>query len=184
MAHLWRCETVRLPLLNAPRWVNDISTPLENPYVGPCDKQTLESATEQFASWVLQGPLRLLAKEITDAEEIDKRHRSLVLLLTDAAELAIELFCADRYFILHGLDKFGLHKNIKQDRTYGLFTTTLTAHPSHVIEDGDDRLDGRPPVILIQPALVTCPGANSDPRLCHEQIIHPGLAVIEDREAN
>jgi hypothetical protein len=161
--------------------------PLNNtPFVGSCDKQTLESATEQFASWVLQGPLRLLANEITDAEEIDKRHKDLVSLLTDAAEMAIKLFCEDRYFILRGLEKSGLHKNIKlrELETCLSFSTTLMAHSSHRLGDEDDILDGRPPVILIQPALIASRGANSDSRLSNERIIFPGLALIEDREAN
>ena len=158
--------------------------PLDNtPFVGPCDKQTLESATEQFASWVVQGPLRLLENEITDAKEIDERHEALVSLLTNAAEMAIGLFCEDRHFILHGLEKSGLHKNIRE--IWFRFSSTLMAHSSNGLGDKDDRLDGQPPVILIQPALIARRGANSDPRLSNaEVIIHPGLALIEDREAN
>ena len=188
-AHLWRCETLRLPLLNSGSFkhvlMNDhYALPLDNtPISGLCDKQTLESATEQFASWVLQGPLRLLANEITDAKEIDKRHKDLVSLLTTAAELATKLFCEDRYFILHGLEKSGLHKNIIE--IWFRVSTTLMAHSSHGLGYKDDRLDGRPPVILIQPALIARRGGNSDPRLSNaEVIIRPGLALIEDREAN
>jgi hypothetical protein len=163
-AHVWRRETVRLP------------------FVGAGDKQTRESAIEQFASWVLQGPLRLLAEEITDAEKTRERHRALVSLITDAAEFAIKLFCNDAHFILHGLEKSGLYKHIREDKSS--LSTTLTAHHSHRLGDEDDRLDDRPPVILIEPALVMCRGANLDVEIPDELIVQPGVAVIEDREAN
>jgi hypothetical protein len=159
-AHEWRRETVRLL------------------FVEVCDKQTRESAIEQFASWILQGPLRFLAEEITDAEKTCERHRALVSLITDAAEFAIKLFCNEAHFILHGLEKSGLYKHIREDKPS--LSTTLTAHHSHRLGDEDDRLDGRPPVILIEPALVMCPGANLRLEI-PELIVQPGVAVIEDR---
>lgn len=157
-AHRWRCETVRLQLANR---------------VGACDEQTRKSAIERFASWVLQGPLGLLAREITDAEEIRERHQVLVWILTDAAELTMKLFCSYSDFGLHGLEKPGTSTG--DENTY------IKAHQSHRPEEAGDRLKGRPPVILIQPALVMRRGADRDLQ-ADELLLCPGLAMIEDRE--
>ena len=73
------------------------------------------------------------------------------------------------------------YKYVKDDR-FPFSTTLTTLHLQ--CADEDDRLDGRPPVILIQPALVMCRGAISDPRLADELIMKRGLALIEDRVAN
>ncbi|OXV11596.1 hypothetical protein Egran_00643 [Elaphomyces granulatus] len=164
-AHFWRCETVRLQLANR---------------VGACDEQTRKSAIERFASWILQGPLGLLAREITDAEEIRERHQLLAWILTDAAELTMKLFCSYSDFGLHGLEKpAGPHH--KRMASTGDGNIYIKAHQSHRLEEADDRLKSRPPVILIQPALVMRRGADRDLQV-DELLLCPGLAMIEDRD--
>ena len=49
------------------------------PFVGACGERMPDSAIEPLASWVLQGPLGLLAREITDPKRIRERHMRPVL---------------------------------------------------------------------------------------------------------
>jgi hypothetical protein len=123
--------------------------------------------------------LGLLAREITDAEEIRERHQLLVWILTDAAELTVKLFCSYSDFGLHGLEKPGPHH--KRMTSTGDGNIYIKAHQSHCLEEADDRLKSRPPVILIQPALVMRRGADRDLQ-ADELLLCPGLAMIEVRE--
>jgi hypothetical protein len=143
------------------------------PFVGACGERMPDSAIEPLASWVLQGPLGLLAREITDSKQIRERHMHLVRILAEAAGLAMTFFCSESYFDLHGLERLGLHD---------ILSTTITADYSHHLGEDDTRLDGRPPVILIQPTLVLRCGANLDLANRDELVLYPGLAMIEDRE--
>ncbi|GIK00432.1 hypothetical protein Aspvir_004457 [Aspergillus viridinutans] len=185
-AQAWRSDTVRLANSIVPLNEIDANAPLsmaaatellgmspKTPIVGPeayllgeRSKQARRSAVERLVSSILDGPMRLMLRELSSPEEADRRNQVIIDIYRSTAELAAECWADRSLWEIRGLDKLG---------TFHWHTETLTPHNFHIPED---RLNGKAVLVVIQPPLYRWGDEALQYHL--DLMVAQGTVIVED----
>ncbi|GIJ85583.1 hypothetical protein Asppvi_004442 [Aspergillus pseudoviridinutans] len=185
-AQAWRSDTVRLANSIVPLNENDPDTlsmaeaaellgmPLKTPIVGPeayllgeRSKQARRSAVERLVSSILDGPMRLMLRELLSPEEADRRNQVIIDIYCSTAQLAARCWADRSLWEIRGLDKVG--------GTFHWQTETLKPHNFHIAED---RLNGKAVLVVIQPPLYRWGDVTLQYHL--DSMVAQGTVIVED----
>lgn len=138
-AYVWRSETLRL--LNTAKNRESDSSPSIKSRIEDMRKRMCETLSSNF----LKGPVRLLIRPNLTNEELEKMKRGLNSIIFNAGEVSAHLWTQRMEINTIRLDKY---------KDFNIHDVVLTAHRLHQLDDDDHRLDGKPIIAVIQPAIV------------------------------
>ncbi|KAF7179683.1 hypothetical protein CNMCM7691_008732 [Aspergillus felis] len=185
-AQEWRSDTVRLANSIVPLNEKDANVPLsraeaaellgkslKTPIVGPeayllgeRSKQARRSAVERLVFSILDGPMRLMLRELSRREEADRRNQDIIDIYCSTAELAARCWAERSLWEIRGLDKV--------DGTFHWQTETLKPHHFHIAEE---RLNGKAVLVVLQPPLYRW----GEEALYHlDLMVAQGTVIVED----
>ncbi|KAF4211276.1 hypothetical protein CNMCM8980_001503 [Aspergillus fumigatiaffinis] len=174
-AQVWRSDTVRLansivPLNEEANW--DGKTTVVGPgalVLGERSKQARRSAVERLVSSILDGPMRLMLRELSSPEEADRRNQLIIDIYCRIAELATTCWADRSLWETRGLDKVA---------TFHWHTETLNLHHFQCVEKDDPRLDGKAVLVVMQPPLYRLGGLDLQFHI--DMMIAKGLVIVEE----
>ncbi|RHZ65658.1 uncharacterized protein CDV56_106886 [Aspergillus thermomutatus] len=174
-AEVWRGDTVRLanswvPENEIRKFAGQSSTVGPNSHVlGERSKQARRSAVERLVSSILDGPMRLMLRELDSPEEADLRKQIIIQIYCDVAELAAHCWATRARWEIRGLDKV--------DNFYW-HPETLTPHFWQLVNKYDPRLDGKAVLLVMQPQLFRVGGMEL--QYGFDMLLGKALVVVED----
>ncbi|EGC46820.1 conserved hypothetical protein [Histoplasma capsulatum var. duboisii H88] len=132
-AHVWRSQTLRI--------LSAVTNPNTESRLARC----IRLAVDQRATSFLASPAALLLQHGPNLEIKDQCRRNLQELYHGAAELALSLWAQRTYM------KPCSQQNLPE---FHLSNPQLSAHRLHHLDEDDTRLDGKPIILFVQPAVL------------------------------
>ncbi|PWY89236.1 hypothetical protein BO70DRAFT_418361 [Aspergillus heteromorphus CBS 117.55] len=139
-AHVWRSQTLRVLSASA----NDTKLHLS---------RQLERVVNIQVAAFLSGPAHVLLRQVKNNEEQQVRASDLHKLYSTAGTLALSLWTQRTYIVCRGVEPL---------QVFDSSDTEMTAHRFHHLDEDDNRLDGNPILVCVQPAVLAFGNENGE----------------------